>query len=768
MTPGISRGLRFLTCASLLLATRKVSAQTFQLSAADLADSASLDRSMHRLVGEVLDVYRDSARVRYLDNRFRLELLHARYGPALETLAELQRLRATDTTPPTRARYLHYEIFAKAASESERTGQPLATTFADAFRATFARLDDRTAALVSRTILVSPGTVASDLRWATPDQSSKSTVSLDEALTVLRIYSATSAYRRFAGLPAALVAEDEKRRYIFEPAIPVKTKDGATVCASIVRPRGGAEKRPALLQFTIYADSVATTREALRSASNGYVGVTGFTRGKVCSPDKPVPYIHDGPDVAALIEWIATQPWSDGRVGMFGGSYSGFTAWAAAKQMPAPLRAIMVGAPVAPGIDVPMEGNVVWNFIYPWPFYTTNDRWLDNSTYYDFRRWNRMNSEWYRTGRPYRELEKIDGTPNPVFAEWIAHSTIDSFWTSLIPQGKEYAKVTIPVLQTAGYFAGGPGGAVYYFNEHYRHNPRANHYLLIGPYDHLQAQRGVVTPMGDTASFLAGYITDPVAWIDIVADLRYQWFDHVLRGAPRPALLRNRVNYEVMGANMWKSASSIAAASNGRLRMYFNSARSGESYSLSARRAANAAPITLTVNLADRSDSARRAIGGFQDTQIDAANGITLVGAPLKEATEVTGLISGHLELITNKRDFDFTITPYELTADGQYFQLPPYTSRASHVASLRTRRLLAPGKVQRLNFAMPFRMVSRKFAAGSRVVLVVAIVKGPGQQINYGSGKAVNDESIADAGDPLSIQWLPGSYVDLPIFIDR
>lgn len=57
MTPGISRGLRFLTCASLLLATRIVSAQTFQLSAADLADSASLDRSMHRLVGEVLDVY---------------------------------------------------------------------------------------------------------------------------------------------------------------------------------------------------------------------------------------------------------------------------------------------------------------------------------------------------------------------------------------------------------------------------------------------------------------------------------------------------------------------------------------------------------------------------------------------------------------------------------------------------------------------------------------------------------------------------------------
>src|SRR5437660_7756170 len=109
----------------------------------------------------------------------------------------------------------------------------------------------------------------------------------------------------------------------------------------------------------------------------------GHTRGKACSPDKTVPYVYDGADAAALIDWIAAQPWSDGRVGMYGGSYSGFTAWAAAKHMPKALKAIMVGAPVAPGVDVPMEGNVFWNFVYPWPFYTTNTRWLDNATYND-------------------------------------------------------------------------------------------------------------------------------------------------------------------------------------------------------------------------------------------------------------------------------------------------------------------------------------------------------------------------------------------------
>jgi uncharacterized protein len=46
----------------------------------------------------------------------------------------------------------------------------------------------------------------------------------------------------------------------------------------------------------------------------------------------------------------------------------------------------------------------------------------------------------------------------------------------------------------------------------------------------------------------------------------------------------------------------------------------------------------------------------------------------------------------------------------------------------------------------------------------VLGIVKNSGQQINYGTGKDVNDESIADAGDPLTIRWLGGSYVDLPV----
>jgi uncharacterized protein len=759
--PSHFRGVFLLWAFAVAPAVRDLAAQTFQLSATDLADSAAMTRSMPRLAADVLAEYRDSNRDRFLDNVFGLQMLSGAYEDALASLIELRSALA-NAPPHVRAARVQYEVLARARI-MEQNGQLFRDAFSEVFRETFVTLDDESAAWAARAFLVSAGAAANDLLWATPDQTGQNTVSLDAALTLLHVYKAVDAYRAFASLPPALVAEDDARRYSIQADVQVATPDGATVCALIVRPRQSSARLPALLQFTIYADSVAPLREALLAAAHGYLGVIGYTRGKVCSPDRPVPYVHDGSDAAALIDWIATQAWSDGRVGMYGGSYSGFTAWAAAKHMPPALRAIMVGAPVGPGIDVPMEGNISWNFVYQWPFYTANNRFLDNATYFDNARWNRLFREWYRSGKPYETLPEIDGTPNPIFADWIAHPDLDEYWRGMIPQGNEYTNIGIPILQTAGYFFGGPGAAVYYFLQHTKHDPGAEHYLLIGPYDHFQAQRGVVTALGDTATYFAGYVIDPAARIDILADLRYQWFDYALRGAPRPALLADRVNYQVMGGNCWRHAPSIAAMADNRFRLYLSAARSGERYTLSRTPGVVGTSIPQVVDLADRSDVNRRPVGGLMDTVIDTANAITLMSEPLTEPIEVSGLLSGHLDVIANKRDFDFSITPYELTADGEYFQLAPYTSRASYVLSLQNRHLLTPGQVEQLDFESNLRMISRRVGAGSRVVIVLSIVKNPAQQINYGTGGSVSAESIDDAVDPLSIRWLHDSYVEFP-----
>jgi predicted acyl esterase len=544
---------------------------------------------------------------------------------------------------------------------------------------------------------------------------------------------------------AASSAAAQDSSYIVEHNVQVRMRDGATVCALIVRPPA-PPRLAALLMFTIYADSAPNFAEARRAAANGYAGVVGFTRGKACSPNTPVPYRYDGADAAALIDWIATQSWSDGRVGMYGGSYSGFTTWAAAGHRPKALKAIMVGAAAGPGVDVPMEGNIVWNFIYQWPFYTTNNKTLDNATYFDNARWQRLNRAWYTSGRAYRDLDKIEGTPNPVFNEWISHSSYDAYWRDVIPSAAEFAKIDIPVLQTAGYFWGGPGAAQYYFDQHYAHNPKARHYLLIGPYNHPQAQRGVVNARGDTATKLGGYEIDSVARIDIVAELRYRWFDWVLKGGPRPRLLEDRVNYQVMGANVWKHAPSIKAMSDSSLRVPLGPER------------------TLRFDLAYRGDvDSTFPGGGIRDTAVNTYGALEYVSEPLRDPTEVSGLFRGHLEFMTNKRDVDLTIQMFERTTAGEYFQLPPYQQRMSYRRDPTQRRLLTPGARETLDFTSRV-LFSRRMARGSRIVMVIGPIKWPGQQINYGSGREVNDETLADAGEPLEIRFLAGSYVELPV----
>jgi hypothetical protein len=438
-----------------------LAAQQLTLPAAALADSTSRAVALARIATKAAQLYQNGSEVVEQDDLFHLYLLARRYADAQVALANWRRAWAmyADTSARGRAVNQQYELYLRAKRLQGDSAGGFDQALARAFRERFARLDDRTAALVARALLAPPPSPP-----VIP--SADTTLAIGDAVAWLRAMQIAEAYREIGPAAPALVREDDARRYAMESNIPVRTPDGATVCAMVWRPRAAA-RLPALLQFTIYADTTTLLADLRRNASNGYAAVVGFTRGKACSPDAPVPYVHDGPDAVALIDWITRQPWSDGQVGMYGGSYSGMSPWAAARRAPPALKAIMVGAPVAPGVDVPMEGNVAWNFVYPWPFYTPDTKALDDSTYDDRARWNRLYNTWYVSGRAYRDMDRIDGTPNPIWQQWIAHPDYDGYWQRMIPYGKEFAGIRIPVLQTAGYYFGGPGAALYYLPQHY-------------------------------------------------------------------------------------------------------------------------------------------------------------------------------------------------------------------------------------------------------------------------------------------------------------
>ena len=86
-----------------------------------------------------------------------------------------------------------------------------------------------------------------------------------------------------------------------------------------------------------------------------------------------------------------------------------------------------------------------------------------------------------------------------------------------------------------------------------------------------------------------------------------------------------------------------------------------------------------------------------------------------------------------------------------------------SALDGIESRRLLRPGMREIVDF-QSVRLTSRRMAPGSRIVVLLSIIKQPDMQINYGTGKDVSDETIDDANEPLIIKWFGDSFVDVPI----
>ena len=740
-------------CVLLVLALRHpwAAAQDFEFHPPPSAGDPAASAVMRDLAERILPVYQEDNPERYLANLSALQLAAGNYTAAHASRQSLRdRRRSADAGRPV-ARSVILDIYAHARAIEAANRVSFAQAFGQAFRDAVPRLNDPDAYVVAGW-LATPAPVFQDsLQKAFDQWRAKGNVALADAVDLIQTYVSFDAYRNFAPLIGALDAEDERRRYETQEDVLIKTPDGVSLAAVVVRPKTASKPLPALLEYTIYV----TQNYAREAAAHGYVGVVAYARGRGKSSGKFVPYQHDGDDARAVINWIARQPWSDGRVGMYGGSYSGFTPWAAAKRPPPALQAIATSAGgIAPGIDVPNEGNIFRNYAYRWSLYVTDA--VDEKTYEDGAQWRSLDQAWYTSGKRYRDFGRLYGKPNPLFLRWLNHPSYDRFWQKMVPYREQFAKINIPVLAMTGYYAGGEAGALYYFAQARRYDPHADHTLLIGPYDDGLMQHAA-------APVLRGYQVDSAAAVEL-RELRYQWFDHVFKGAAKPALLQDRVNYEVMGANEWRHAPSLEAMANGSQKFYLDAAAVGASHRLAQKKGSDATFVRQTVNLADRSDANWTPPSDIVGESISTRDGETFVSEPLTKPIELNGQFTGRLDFTVNKMDLDLYIGLYELLPSGDYLQLfEPYAFRASYARDRVHRHLLKAGVRQVLPFRSE-RLTSRRLQAGSRIVMVLGVNKRPDQEINYGTGNDVSEESIDDGKVPVKIRWYSGSYIEIPV----
>jgi uncharacterized protein len=446
-------------------------------------------------------------------------------------------------------------------------------------------------------------------------------------------------------------------------------------------PRNLKGKAPTVLELTQYDIDGSRGQNFTTFVKRGYVYVTALVRGRgrsggVKSDNLGLQVGHDGYDA---VKWIAQQPWSDGRVVMYGGSYLGMTQWRTAAQVPPHLAAIAPYVPIYPGWDVLNTNGIPqsWTAVvlgltsgrqYNPDFIAHNDYWQGKML------------EQYAHYRPFGELDEAIGIAQDdwaitdekgrslsVMKTWLDHVGDEAFNLAAAPKSEDYARMNFPVLTATGFFDDDQPGALRYYREHISQSPAgANHYLVIGPWDHFGTQKPGKQIEG---------LTIPGSAVLDMDGLHADWYDWILKRGPRPALLKDRVTYFMLGADEWRYAPSLEAASSGGSMEFFLSAPEGtpkdifHSGVLSRERAGDESPAMIVsdphelpeLEVAKYADD-ENLLSQFRDFQRRA---IVFHSEPFERDVEVAGEM--HLKLVvqSDAPDFDLWAQVLMVSPDG-------------------------------------------------------------------------------------------------------
>jgi putative CocE/NonD family hydrolase len=556
----------------------------------------------------------------------------------------------------------------------------------------------------------------------------------------------------FAAASPAAPAAEKQEDVDLQWGVHIPMRDGVELGATVYKPAGQKEALPVVFTLTPYiADG--THPRAMYFARHGYVFVLVDTRGRGNSGGTFDPFAQEARDGYDIVEWLGRQPWSNGKVAMWGGSYVGYDQWATVKELPPHLATIVPVASVHPGIDYPAPRNIFLSYDIQWLTFTGgktgNIRLFGESSY-----WSQKFREMYLKHRPFRELDRIAGNPNASFQQWLAHPSYDDFWKAMVPTREQYAKLNLPILTITGHYDGDQGGALTYYRNFMREaSPAARdrHYLIIGPWDH----PGTRTPVREV-----GGLTFGEASVLDLNDLHRQWYDWTMKSGSKPAFLKKRVAYYVVGpgAEEWKYADTLEEIGAQKRTLYLSSDNRQLHDAYHSGDLAGAKPPAATqpdrwvydpLDIRPGDELEREDIETPLTDQRPVlnlyGNGAIYHSAPFAEATEVSGQVKLSLWISLDVPDTDFQATLYEILPDGKSIFLTADFLRARYRDSLEKETPVPQGKAVQYQFN-GFTWFSRKVSKGSRLRLVVNCPNTIQLEKNYNSGGVVADETAKDA----------------------
>jgi hypothetical protein len=144
--------------------------------------------------------------------------------------------------------------------------------------------------------------------------------------------------------------------------VQISTRDGVKLNATVYKPKDMKEPLPVIFTLTPFISDTYHPY-GMYFAQNGYVFALVDVRGRGNSEGQFVPMENEARDGYDIVEWLAEQPWSNGKVAMWGGSYAGFDQWTTLKENPPHLKTIVPGAAGYCGVDFPFVKNIFGPYV---------------------------------------------------------------------------------------------------------------------------------------------------------------------------------------------------------------------------------------------------------------------------------------------------------------------------------------------------------------------------------------------------------------------
>jgi uncharacterized protein len=538
---------------------------------------------------------------------------------------------------------------------------------------------------------------------------------------------------------AAQAKNDALYPVSIQTGVRAKMRDGVQLVADIYRPKAEG-KFPVLLQRTPYSRT-GEVKMASELASHGYIVVLQDTRGRYDSEGEFYPFRFESQDGYDTVEWAAALEGSNGRVGMFGGSYVGATQMLAAMAEPPHLIAIFPYLTASEYYDgwTYQNGALMQWFASSWSTSLAADTLRRKAGKLSRpKEWvERFPMEKY----PVLNLPAVDSIA-PYYRDWLEHERSDDYWKQW-KVSDYYRRMKVKGLHAGGWHDLFLKGSIKNYTglraEALSAEARGGQRLLVGPWAHT-----TTSPEGKIGDVIFGKHA-----VLSMTETALKWFDYSLKGVQNEYATGKPVRIFVMGENVWRAEGEFPLARTQYTKYYLHSASGANGLSGDGL-------LNTTAPKEERPDTYRYdpgrpvpTIGGrlccgqeippgpFDQRRNETRRDVLVFSTdPLKKEVEVTGYITVELYASSSTRDTDFTAMLVDVAPDGYARFLTDGIVRARYRNTTDRPEEIIPGQVYK--YSIDLWATSNLFKQGHRIRIYITSSNFPRFNRNPNTGSSI------------------------------